>query len=158
MQHTRKNIFGYKNEKRLTLNFEHAKVNSKFNLINIPACKKKRNVSRVGEKYEKSKAAADIVIKDIKKSFPVKAVEEELVLRGDFCFEAPETFTTNRDKIINVSSDSEGETNSEFSKSRTTNHSKEDLKTISNKQMLTDNVINVLQKMLKKQFPDVNGL
>ena len=24
--------------------------------------------------------------------------------------------------------------------------------------MLTDNVINVLQKMLKKQFPDANGL
>ena len=158
MQHTRKTIFGYKNEKRLTLNVEHANVNSKFNLINIPVCKKKRNVSRVGEKYEKPKAAADIVIKDIKKSFPVNAVEEELVLQGDFCFEAPETFTTNRDKIINVSSDSEGETNSEFSKSRTTNHSKEDLKTISNKQMLTDNVINVLQKMLKKQFPDVNGL
>ena len=90
--------------------------------------------------------------------FPVSDVEEELVLQDDFCFEAPETFTTNRDKIINVSSDSEGETNSEFSKSRTTNHSKEDLKTISNKQMLTDNVINVLQKMLKKQFPDVNGL
>ena len=158
MQHTRKTIFGYKNEKRLTLNVEHANVNSKFNLINIPVCKKKRNVSRVGEKYEKPKAAADIVIKDIKKSFPVNAVEEELVLQGDFCFEAPETFTTNRDKIINVSSDSEGETNSEFSKSRTINHSKEDLKTISNKQMLTDNVINVLQKMLKKQFPDVNGL
>ena len=43
----------------------------KFNLVNIiPAQKKKRNVSRVSEKYEKLKAAADIVIKDIKKLFP----------------------------------------------------------------------------------------
>ena len=51
-----------KKEKGLTLNVEHAKVNSTFNLINIPVRKKKRNVSRVGEKYEKSKAEADIVI------------------------------------------------------------------------------------------------
>ena len=33
-----------KKEKALTLNVEHGKVNSKFNLINIPAHKKKRNV------------------------------------------------------------------------------------------------------------------
>ena len=51
-----------KKEKGLTLTVEHAKVNSTFNLINIPVRKKKRNVSRVGEKYEKSKAEADIVI------------------------------------------------------------------------------------------------
>ena len=95
-----------KKEKGLTLNVEHAKVNSKFNLINIPVRKKKRNVSKVGGKQEKSKAAADIVIKCIKKSFPVNAVEEELVLQDDFCFEAPETFTANSEKIINVSSDS----------------------------------------------------
>ena len=95
-----------KKEKGLTLNVEHAKVNSKFNLINIPVRKKKRNVSKVGGKQEKSKAAADIVIKCIKKSFPVNAVEEELVLQDDFCFEASETFTTNSEKIINVSSDS----------------------------------------------------
>ena len=135
---------------RKGLNVEHAKVNSKFNLINIPVRKKKRNVLRVGEKYEKSKTAADIVMKDIKMSFPVNTVEEELVLQDNFCFEAPETFTTNKEKIINVSNDSEGETNSEFSKSPTTNLSIEDLKTISNKPMLTDNLINVLQKMLKR--------
>ena len=85
-------------------------------------------------------------------------MEEEFVLQDDFCFEAPETFTTNREKIINVRSDNEGKANSEFSKSSTTNPFKEGLKTISNKKMLTDNVINVLQKMLKKQFPDTNGL
>ena len=51
----------------------------------------------------------------------------ELVLQDDFCFEAPETFTTNREKIINVSSDSEGETNNELFKSLATNLSKEDL-------------------------------
>ena len=112
----------------------------------------KRNVSRVGEKYEKSKGGADIVIKDIKKLFPVNTVEEEFVLQDDFCSEAPETFSTNRQKIITISINSEGETNSEFSKSLTTNLSKEDLKTISNKQMLTENVINVLQKMLKNNF------
>ena len=90
-----------------------------------------------------------MVIKDIKKSLPVNTVEEELVLQDDFSFKAPETFTTNRENIINVSSDSEGEANGELSKSPTTNLSKEDLKTISNKQMLTDNVINGLQKCLK---------
>ena len=58
-------------------------MNSKFNLINIPVRKKKRNVSRLGGKYEKSKAAADIVIKDIK-SFLVNTVDEELVLQDDF--------------------------------------------------------------------------
>ena len=133
-----------KKEKGLTLNVEHAKVNSKFNMINIPVRKKKRNVARVGEKYEKWKAAADIVIKNIKKSLPVNTVEEELVLQDDFYFKAPATFTTNRENIINISSDSEGEANGELSKSPTTNLSKEDLKTISNKQMLTDNVINLL--------------
>ena len=39
-----------KKEKGLTLNVEHAKVNSKFNLINMPVRKKKRNVSKVGGK------------------------------------------------------------------------------------------------------------
>ena len=39
-----------KKEKGLTLNVEHAKVNSKFNLINIPVRKKKRNVLKVGGK------------------------------------------------------------------------------------------------------------
>ena len=102
---------------------------------------------RVGEKYEKLKVAADIVIKDIKKLFPVNDVEEELVLQDDFCFQASEIFTANRQKIINISSDREGKTNSGFS-SLTTNLSKEDIKTISNKQMLTDNVINVLQKTI----------
>ena len=36
-----------KKEKRLTLNVKHAQVNSKFNMINIPVRKKKRNVARV---------------------------------------------------------------------------------------------------------------
>ena len=53
-------------EKELTLNVEHAKVNSK-----------KRNVSRVGEKIEKMKAAADIVIKYKKKPFPVNDAKED---------------------------------------------------------------------------------
>ena len=85
-----------------------------------------------------------MVIKDIKKSLPVNTVEEELVLQDDFYFKAPAPFTTNRENIINISSDSEREANGELSKSPTTNLSKEDLKTISNKQMLTDNVINLL--------------
>ena len=64
-----------KKEKGLTLNVEDAKVKSKFNMTNmIPVCKNKRNISRVGEKYEKSKATADIVIKGLqkmlKKQFP----------------------------------------------------------------------------------------
>ena len=119
-----------KKEKGLTLNVEDAKVKSKFNMTNmIPVRKKKRNISRVGEKYEKSKATADIVIKDLKILFPANAVEEELFLQDDFSFEALETFTTNREKIINISSDSKGETNSGFSKSLATNFSKEDLKT-----------------------------
>ena len=113
---------------------------------------KRKNVSRVGEKYEKSKAAEDIVIKDIKKLFPFNAVKEDLVLQDYFCFDTLESLTRNREKIINVSSDSKVETNSEFSKSLATNLSKEDLKKISNKQMLTDNIINDLQKMFKKQL------
>ena len=119
---------------------------------------KRKNVSRVGEKYEKSKAAEDIVIKDIKKLFPFNAVKEDLVLQDYFCFDTLESLTRNREKIINVSSDSKVETNSEFSKSLATNLSKEDLKKISNKQILTDNIINGLQKIFKKQFPDANNL
>ena len=41
-----------KKEKGLTSIIKLAKVNSKFNMINIPVRKKKRNVARVGEKYE----------------------------------------------------------------------------------------------------------
>ena len=118
-----------KKEKGLTLNVEDAKVNSKFNLINIiPVRKIKRNVSRVGEKPEKLKAAANIVIKDIKKMFPTNAVEEELVLQDYFCYEALKTLTKSREKIINVYRDSEGVMGSEFSKSLAKNDlSKEDL-------------------------------
>ena len=118
-----------KKEKGLTLNVEDAKVNSKFNLINIiPVRKIKRNVSRVGEKPEKLKAAANIVIKDIKKMFPANAVEEELVLQDYFCYQALKTLTKSREKIINVYRDSEGVMGSEFSKSLAKNDlSKEDL-------------------------------
>ena len=117
-----------KKEKGLTLNVEDAKVNSKFNLINIiPVRKIKRNIPRVGEKHEKLKAAANIVIKDIKILFPANAAEEELVLQDYFCFEALKTLKKSREKIINVSSDSKGVTDNEFSKSLATNPSKEDL-------------------------------
>ena len=118
-----------KKEKGLTLNIKDAKVNSKFSLINIiPVRKIKRNVSRVGEKPEKLKAAANIVIKDIKKMFPANAVEEELVLQDYFCYEALKTLTKSREKIINVYRDSEGVMGSEFSKSLAKNDlSKEDL-------------------------------
>ena len=100
-------------------------------------------------KNKRNRKLQQIQSSKTKKPFPVNIVEEELVLQDDFCFEAPETFTTNREKITNVSSDSEGETNSDFSRSPTTNLCKENLKTIPNKQMLTDNVINVLQKIFK---------
>ena len=90
--------------------------------------------------------------------FPFNAVKEDLVLQDYFCFDTLESLTRNREKIINVSSDSKVETNSEFSKSLATNLSKEDLKKISNKQILTDNIINGLQKIFKKQFPDANNL
>ena len=118
-----------KKEKGLTLNIKDVKVNSKFNLINIiPVRKIKRNVSRVGEKPEKLKAAANIVIKDIKKMFPANAVEEELVLQDYFCYQALKTLTKSREKIINVYRDSEGVMGSEFSKSLAKNDlSKEDL-------------------------------
>ena len=118
-----------KKEKGLTLNIKDAKVNSKFSLINIiPVRKIKRNVSRVGEKPEKLKAAANIVIKDIKKMFPANAVEEELVLQDYFCYEALKTLTKSREKKINVYRDSEGVMGSEFSKSLAKNDlSKEDL-------------------------------
>ena len=103
-------------------------MNSKFNLINIiPVRKIKRNIPRVGEKHEKLKAAANIVIKDIKILFPANAAEEELVLQDYFCFEALKTLKKSREKIINVSSDSKGVTDNEFSKSLATNPSKEDL-------------------------------
>ena len=75
-----------KKEKGLSLNVEHAKVNSKFNLVNIiPAQKKKRNVSRVSEKYEKLKAAADIVIKDIKKLFPANLQQANADKQHYYC-------------------------------------------------------------------------
>ena len=106
---------------RLKKNVEHEKVNSYFNVINIPGPKRKRTVSRVHEKYEKSKATADIAIKHIKKLLTVHTVEEGLDLQDNFFLKPPETLTTNREKIKNVSSDSEGETNSEFFKSQRTN-------------------------------------
>ena len=57
----------------------------KFSLINISVCKKKKNISKVIENYEKSKTAPDIVINDTKKLFHVNTVEEELVLQDDVC-------------------------------------------------------------------------
>ena len=50
---------------------------------------RKRNVSRVGEKYEKSKAAVDIVVKDITKFFPVITVEKSLFFKMIFVLKLP---------------------------------------------------------------------
>ena len=47
-----------------------------------------------------------------KKLIPSDTVEEGLVLQDDFRLEVSETYTKSREKIINVSSDSKGETNS----------------------------------------------
>ena len=75
----------------------------KSNLINISVHKKKRNVFRFIENYEKSKAAADTEIKDTKKKLiPVNTVEEELILQDNFLLENSETFTKSRKKIINL--------------------------------------------------------
>ena len=75
----------------------------KSNLINISVHKKKRNVFRFIENYEKSKAAADTEIKDTKKKLiPINTVEEELILQDNFSLENSETFTKSRKKIINL--------------------------------------------------------
>ena len=81
---------------------------------------RKRNVSRVGEKYEKSKAAVDIVVKDIKKSFPVITVEKSLFFKMIFVLKL-------REKAISFSSHSERETNSKYSQSSRTNLSMRNL-------------------------------
>lgn len=92
------------------------------------------------------------------KRFFFNIFQEELVLQDDFCYKAPKTIKTkNRKKDVNVPSEKERDTNWEFSKSLRTDLSLGDLQIISNKQILADNVINSLQRMLTKQFIDVHS-
>ena len=106
------------------------------------------------------KAAAQVSVQTYT---PAKSnIEEEQVLERDFDFKAPDVFTV-QNCDIDLTADSEDETNSEeqFDKIVTSPSGKlsfSGLKTISASQMLTDNVINLLQKMLKQVFVDAMGL
>ena len=97
----------------------------------------------------------------LKKTNPkVCNVEEEQVLVESFSFQAPDIFTAKKyvDLIVDSEEDIELETMNETVKSPRADLSDDDLKKISDEQMLTDNVINVLQKRLKRNFTDAMGL
>ena len=87
-------------------------------------------------------------------------VVEEQVLVESFSFQAPDIFTAKKyvDLIVDSEEDIELETMNETVKSPRADLSGDDLKKISDEQMLTDNVINVLQKRLKRNFTDAMGL
>ena len=94
---------------------------------------------------------------------PAKSnIEEEQVLEREFDFKAPDVFTVqNCDIYLTV--DSEDEKNSEEKVDKIVTSPREklsfsDLKTVSDSQMLADNVINLFQKMLKQVFVDAMGL
>ena len=94
---------------------------------------------------------------------PAKSnIEEEQVLERDFDFKALDVFTV-QNCDISLTVDSEDETNSEEKVDKIVTSPREklsfsDVKTISDSQMLTDNVINLFQKMLKQVFVDAMGL
>ena len=102
------------------------------------------------------KAAAQVSVQTYT---PAKSnTEEEQVLERDFDFKAPDVFTVENCDI-DLTVDPEDETSSEEKLDKTVTSPREklsfsDLKTISDSQMLTDNVINLLQKMLKQVFVD----
>ena len=100
-----------KKEKGVTLNIpSNSKTNSsKFNVINIPL-RKKKEYSRVAEKYEEIKAAAQVSVQTYT---PAKSnIEEEQVLERNFDFKAPGVFTV-QNCDIDLTVDSEDERNSE---------------------------------------------
>ena len=100
-----------KKEKSATLTIpSNSKTNSsKFNVINIPPRKEKR-CSRVREKYEKIKAAAQVTVQTYT---PAKSnIEKERVLERYFDFKAPDVFTV-QNCDIDLIVDSGDETNSE---------------------------------------------
>ena len=83
-------------------------------------------------------------------------------MKRDFDFKAPDVFTV-QNCDIDLTFISEDETNSEEKVDKIVTSPREklsfsDLKTISDSQMLTDNVINLLQKILKQVFVDAMGL
>ena len=146
-----------KKEKGVTLSIpSNSKTNnSKFNGIDIPL-QKKKICSPVGEKHEKMKAAAQVSVQTYT---PAKSnIEEEQVLERDFDFKARDVFTLqNCDIDLTVDSNSEQKVDKIVTSPRE-KLSFSDLKTISDSQMLTDNVINLLQKMLKQVSVDGMGL
>ena len=82
-------------------------------------------------------------------------------MERDFDFKAPDVFTV-QNCDIDLTVDSEDETNSEEKVDKIVTSPREklsfsDLKTILGSQMLTDNVINLFQKMLKQVFVDAMG-
>ena len=83
-------------------------------------------------------------------------------METDIDFKAPDVLII-QNCGIDLTVDSEDETNSEEKVDKIVTSPKEklsfsDLKVISDSQMLTDNVINLLQKMLKQVFVDAIGL
>ena len=121
---------------------------------------RKKKCSRVGEKYEKIRAAAQVSVQTYT---PAKSnIEDEQVLERDLDFKARDVFTV-QNCDIDLTVDSEDETNSEEKVDKIVTSPREklsfrDLKTISDSQMLTNNVVNLLQKMLKQVFVDAMGL
>ena len=150
-----------KKEKGVTLNIpSNSNTNSsKFNVVDVPP-RKKKNCSCVGEKYEKIRAAAQVSVQTYT---PAKSnIEDEQVLERDLDFKARDVFTV-QNCDIDLTVDSEDETNSEEKVDKIVTSPREklsfrDLKTISDSQMLTNNVVNLLQKMLKQVFVDAMGL
>ena len=102
------------------------------------------------------KAAAQVSVQTYT---PAKSnIEEEQVLERDFDFKARDVFTLqNCDIDLTVDSNSEEKVDKIVTSPRE-KLSFSDLKTISDSQMLTDNVINLLQKMLKQVSVDGMGL
>lgn len=116
----------------------NSKTNSsKFNVINVPPPKKKK-YSCAKQKHEKMKAAARVPVQTYT---PAKCnFEDEQVLERDFDFKAPHVFTV-QNCDIDLTVDSEDETNSEEKVGKIVTSPKEklsfsDFKTILESQML----------------------
>jgi len=124
---------------------------------NIPIYKKPRTEKikkRVGEKKEKVQAAANIVILDTTIK-PKNSKKREEEVTEEIVFDDLANIVISSDEECD---DQVAPTERFVETSLRSLLNTGDLLSISNQQMLSDNVINVLQKMLKRQYHNTSGL
>ena len=128
----------------------------------LPKPKNKKSVltGRVGISTEKRKASASIKINSTKEKNNEKNIIEEFPPLGNerYDIHMVESDEKNSEEEVVITAEVKAPVDQPPKKRRKLVFSIEEKSTIANKQMLTDESVNIAQNLLKMQFPHIGGL